>query len=148
MDPIVPSFLLSDDHDLSDVRFPIKSIPVSSLPKCPRCACLLRPAIVWFGEQVPWPLRERIHSWLDEGTVDLMLVVGTRAEVWPAAIYIHCARLAGARIAVFNTEEPDVEICDPSQQLREQDWFFKGDASAIIPEVLKETVGLVPDIKD
>ena len=76
-----------------------------------------------------------------------MLVIGTSATVWPAAIYIHSARLAGARIAYFNTEEPDFELCDDLIKLREQDWFFKSDAAAIIPDVLKEVIGLVPEMK-
>ena len=143
-DPIVPSLDLPEDHDLSDARFPITSVPVSSLPHCPLCDSLLRPAVVWFGEPVLWALRERIHSWLDKGPVGLMLVVGTSAVVWPAAIYIHCARLAGARIAFFNTEEPNLEMCGESQKISEKDWFFKGDASAVIPDLLKEVIGPVP----
>ncbi|KAI4250255.1 MAG: hypothetical protein LQ352_005409 [Teloschistes flavicans] len=142
-DPIIPALQLSDDYDISDARFSIASIPIASLPHCPECASLLRPAIVWFGEQTPITSRERIHSWLDQGSVDLMLVVGTSATVWPAAIYIHSARLKGARIAVFNTEDPEIDVDDESQRLREQDWFFKGDAAAVVPDMLKEVVRMV-----
>ncbi|KAL9593920.1 MAG: hypothetical protein Q9219_007316 [cf. Caloplaca sp. 3 TL-2023] len=146
-DPIVPSLSISEEHDISNPRFPISSIPVSSLPHCPQCASLLRPAVVWFGEQVPFSAREQIHTWLDKGPVDLMLVIGTSATVWPASIYIHCARLAGARIAVFNTEEANPELDDESQKLTQRDWFFKGDAAAVIPDVLKEVIGLIPQTK-
>ncbi|KAL8636134.1 MAG: hypothetical protein Q9228_006436 [Teloschistes exilis] len=147
-DPVVPALQLSEDHDISDAHFPIASIPVTSLPHCPQCASLLRPAIVWFGEQTPLSSRERIHSWLDQGSVDLMLVVGTSATVWPAAVYIHSARLKGARIAVFNTEDPDIDVDDESQRLREQDWFFKGDAATIVPDVLKEVIGMLVEVQD
>lgn len=140
-DPIVPSLHLSEEHDISDTRFPIARVPVSALPHCPQCSSLLRPAIVWFGEPVPSAARERIHSWIDQGPVDLMLVIGTSATVWPAAIYIHSARVAGARIAVFNTEEPNLELDDESQKLTERDWFFKGDAGTVIPDILKEVIG-------
>ncbi|KAL8768496.1 MAG: hypothetical protein Q9209_005287 [Squamulea sp. 1 TL-2023] len=146
-DPIVPSLAIPQDWPISDARFPLSPAPVSSLPHCPRCDALLRPDIVWFGEQTPRAARARIHEWLDAGPVDLMLVIGTSATVWPAAIYIHSARLAGARIAVFNTELPDEEDLDPSQRMREQDWFFKGDAAAVIPDVLKEVVGVAPDTR-
>lgn len=77
-----------------------------------------------------------------------MLVVGTSATVWPAAVYIHSARLKGARIAVFNTEDPELNVDDESQKLREQDWFFKGDAAAVVPDVLKEVVGMVVEVQD
>ena len=83
----------------------------------------------------------RIHSWLDGGKVDLMLVVGTSATVWPAANYIHAARLAGAKIAVFNMEEPDAE--NGSGGIGEQDWFFRGDAAEVLPELMKEVVGVI-----
>ncbi|KAL8686595.1 MAG: hypothetical protein Q9224_005401 [Gallowayella concinna] len=142
--PVVPSLALPTDCPISDARFPLSPIPTPLLPHCPQCNSLLRPAIVWFGEQTVETARARIHTFLDAGKVDLMLVVGTSATVWPAAIYIHSARIAGARIAVFNTEELDEELQDPSQRLREQDWFFRGDAAAIIPDVLKEVIGVVP----
>ncbi|KAL8670351.1 MAG: hypothetical protein Q9168_005109 [Polycauliona sp. 1 TL-2023] len=146
-DPIVPSLAIPSDWPISDARFPLSPVPVSSLPHCPQCDSLLRPDIVWFGEQIAQAARARIHEWLDAAKVDLMMVIGTSATVWPAAIYIHAARLAGARIAVFNTEEVDEEMVDPSQKLREQDWFFKGDAAAVVPDVLKEVVGVVGDTK-
>jgi NAD-dependent SIR2 family protein deacetylase len=80
----------------------------------------------------------------DKSRIDLMLVVGTSALVYPAADYIHAARARGARIAVFNMEEPTEE--GPTSSLREEDWFFQGDAATLLPELLKEVIGVVPDI--
>ena len=141
-DPIVPALELTEQHNISDVRFPLKEIPKDNLPHCPKCPSLLRPAVVWFGEPLQRPAIDRIHHWLDGGKVDLMMVIGTSAIVWPAANYIHAARIAGARIAVFNTEKPEMDD-DPVTGLREQDWFFQGDAAATIPDTLKEIVGFV-----
>ena len=148
-DPLVPAFALTEEqHDISDVEFPLKEIPLADLPRCPQCQSLLRPAVVWFGESLPMPAIDRIHDWLDGGKIDLMLVVGTSAKVFPAASYIHAARVAGARIAVFNVDEPEEEEEEGSvTRLREQDWYFKGDAGALIPDVLKEVVGVVPEVK-
>ncbi|KAL8715715.1 MAG: hypothetical protein Q9220_000382 [cf. Caloplaca sp. 1 TL-2023] len=137
-----------DDVSPSDIRNSAAAIPAQTLPQCPQCFSLLRPAVVWFGEQIPSTARSRIHQWLDLGPVDLMLVVGTSATVWPAVFYIHSARLSGARVAVFNTEEPDVEVDDPSLRLTEKDWFFKGDAAATLPDLFKEVVGRISEIKD
>ena len=144
-DPLVPDLELTGEHDISDVKFPLKNIPLENLPRCPQCQSLLRPAVVWFGEPVPMAAIDRIHKWLDGGKVDLMLVVGTSAKVWPAANYIHAARVAGARIAVFNNDEPEMD--EPNTRLREQDWFFQGDAGVIIPDVLKEVIGVVPELE-
>lgn len=144
-DPLVPALQPADEHDISDVKFPLKEIPRADLPHCPQCQSLLRPAVVWFGEPVPMQAIDRIHKWLDVGKVDLMLVVGTSAVVWPAANYIHAARVAGARIATFNVDGPEVD--EPITRMREQDWFFRGDAGAVIPDVLKEVIGVIPEVK-
>jgi NAD-dependent deacetylase len=67
---------LTDDLDL------LKSIP-ESLPECPECNSLLRPAVVWFGESLdPEVLSKAFH---EAEKSDLMLVVGTSAVVQPAA---------------------------------------------------------------
>ncbi len=84
---------------------------------------------------------DRIHNWLDGGKVDLMLVIGTSATVWPAANYIHAARGAGARVAVFNMESLDTD--DGLGEAREEDWFFRGDAGDLVPELMKEVIGVV-----
>ncbi|KAH7039511.1 DHS-like NAD/FAD-binding domain-containing protein [Macrophomina phaseolina] len=141
-DPIVPALQLPDDVDVSDARIPLKHIVKEDLPHCPLCASLLRPDIVWFGESLDRSCVDRIHSWMDDGKIDLMLVVGTTAQVYPAAGYIHAARVEGARIAVFNMEDSEEECA--TSNLKEGDWFFKGDASKIVPEVLKEVIGVMP----
>ena len=91
------------------------------------------------------PVVDRIHAWFDaESKVDLMLVVGTSAIVYPAAAYIHTARVQGARIAVFNVEEPSEEMMEnPITKLRDEDWYFRGSAAEVLPEVLKEVIGPV-----
>ncbi|KAK7705440.1 hypothetical protein SLS57_010094 [Botryosphaeria dothidea] len=141
-DPLVPALELPDDIDISDPKIPLREIAVEDLPHCPLCSSLLRPDIVWFGEALAQSSVDRIHSWMDEGKIDLMLVVGTTALVYPAAGYIHAARVQGARIAVFNMEESEEE--GATTNLKEGDWLFQGDASKIVPEVLKEVIGVVP----
>jgi len=140
-DPVVPALAISEDHDLSSTKFPLKSIARSDLPRCPKCQSLLRPGVVWFGEPLPMRAIDRIHNWLDGGKVDLILVIGTSATVWPAANYIHAARVAGARVAVFNMESPDTD--DGFGEAREEDWFFRGDAGDLVPELMKEVIGVV-----
>ncbi|KAF9638360.1 NAD-dependent histone deacetylase silent information regulator Sir2 [Lasiodiplodia theobromae] len=141
-DPIVPALQLPDDVDISDPKIPLKEIAVEDLPHCPQCSSLLRPDIVWFGEPLARSSIDRIHDWMDKGPIDLMLVVGTTAVVYPAAGYIHGARYQGARVAVFNMEESEEE--GAASNLKDNDWFFRGDASKILPEVLKEVIGVVP----
>ncbi len=59
-------------------------------PPCPECGEPLRPGVVWFGEALPrivWAEAERAVS-----QADVLLVVGTSAQVYPAACLIGMAR--------------------------------------------------------
>ncbi|ERF75513.1 hypothetical protein EPUS_08327 [Endocarpon pusillum Z07020] len=139
--------------DISDASIPIPTIPRSSLPHCPKCkTSLLRPGVVWFGEMLPEAVLSDIDAYFDEvdpkpqaeagnkghmqpKKVDLCLVIGTSSQVYPAAGYASQARSMGARVAVINTDPSD------ARDLQEGDWFFKGDAADIVPEILKSVIG-------
>lgn len=49
------------------------------LPRCPKCSALMRPGVVWFGEQLPWSELQRVENFLDRGACDLVVVAGTTA---------------------------------------------------------------------
>ena len=49
------------------------------LPKCPRCDGLMRPGVVWFGEQLPRNELRRIENYLEDGPCDFVIVAGTTA---------------------------------------------------------------------
>src|SRR6266567_1848468 len=34
------------------------------LPHCPKCRALMRPGVVWFGEQLPWDELQRVENFL------------------------------------------------------------------------------------
>lgn len=75
----------------------------------------------------------------DKAGIDLILVIGTSASVYPAAGYIQSARHKGARVAIVNMERPDTQ----ASKLKEGDWFFQGDAGEIIPKILEGVVGKI-----
>jgi len=52
---------------------------VAGLPKCPQCGALVRPGVVWFGEQLDLGEVHRVENFLDEGACDVALVIGTTA---------------------------------------------------------------------
>src|SRR5947207_2169422 len=52
-DPIVSALALPTAYSISDPSQPLPEISRESLPLCPRCSSLLRPAVTWFGESVP-----------------------------------------------------------------------------------------------
>lgn len=127
--------------DISDDRVPIPELPIANLPHCPKCRQgLLRPGVVWFGETLPEKTISAIEDFIIESEkIDLILVIGTSAKVYPAAGYVDRARDRGARVAVVNMDRGDT----PGGRggLMKGDWFFEGDAGVIVPEILKSVVG-------
>jgi len=49
------------------------------IPRCTRCSALMRPGVVWFGEQLPWDEIRRVENYLEDGLCDLVIVAGTTA---------------------------------------------------------------------
>jgi NAD-dependent deacetylase len=79
-------------------------------PVCPHCGAILKPDIVLFGEALPQKVISRAYG-LAEGC-DLMLVIGTSVQVWPAAGIPFAALEGGATIIEINparTELPRSE---------------------------------------
>jgi NAD-dependent deacetylase len=76
----------------------------ANLNEVGRCSCggRLRPHIVFFGE-IPLEM-DRIQSEIKKAT--LMVVVGTSGSVYPAANFVHWARLGGARTVYVGPEPP------------------------------------------
>jgi NAD-dependent deacetylase len=80
-------------------------------PPCPHCGALLRPDVVWFEEMLPEDALARAER--AARRAEVMLVVGTSAEVWPAAALPRHAKAAGARVVEVNTEAtPLSEVAD------------------------------------
>ena len=127
--------------DISDDRVDIPRVRVEELPRCPKCKTgLLRPGVVWFGEALPRGTMQSLHEFLNEpNKVDLILVIGTSAKVYPAAGYVNVARMKGARVAVVNMDRADTPGGDGG--LLKDDWFFEGDAGVIVPEILRSVIG-------
>ena len=49
------------------------------VPKCPQCHALMRPGVVWFGEQLPWSELQRVEDYLHGGACEVVIVAGTTA---------------------------------------------------------------------
>lgn len=70
------------------------------LPRCPRCAQVMKPDITLFGEMLPadtWQAAED-HC----AQADVMLVAGSSLEVWPAASLPELAVQNGAHLIICN----------------------------------------------
>lgn len=102
-------------------------VPLRDLP--PRCGCgaLLRPGVVWFGEELPRVEWER--AFRASADAQVMMMVGTSAMVYPAAGLAEVACEAGAKLAIVNPE--------PTPLDRMADWVLRGQAGEVLPQLLE-----------
>ncbi|PGG95489.1 hypothetical protein AJ79_10026 [Helicocarpus griseus UAMH5409] len=142
-DPIVPALTLPSTHSISDPSYPLPQIPEESVPRCPDCSSLLRPAVTWFGEAMPPDRVKRIDDWLQsKATVDLVLVIGTAATVHPILSLVTEARKQGAKVCVVN---PDRESAEKVGGIDEENCWFKGGAEEILPVIFEGAAGNTGD---
>ncbi|CAJ2506709.1 Uu.00g078950.m01.CDS01 [Anthostomella pinea] len=121
---------------LLDPNVPTPEIDVEDLPHCPNCKNgLLRPGVVWFGEALDELMLMEVDNWIARGKIDLMLVIGTAAAVYPAAGYTRKAQRRGAVVAVVN---PDA---DSAEGLMRNDFFLQGGAAEILPRLFEGVIG-------
>ncbi|ELY3542438.1 NAD-dependent protein deacylase [Cronobacter turicensis] len=96
-----------------------------------KCHCCqfpapLRPHVVWFGEM---PLgMDRIYEAL--ARADVFIAIGTSGHVYPAAGFVHEAKLQGAHTVELNLE--------PSQVGSEFEEKHYGLASQVVPEYVEK----------
>ena len=94
---------------------------------CPKCNSILRPDVVWFGENLPEDAIEK--SFQISQNASISIVVGTSGTVYPAAYLPLITKRNGGKIIVINDEEnPLSEIADI---------FIKGKAGEILPKILE-----------
>lgn len=72
------------------------------IPYC-QCGGQLRPSVVWFGEELPRNVLDKAIR--ASGSCQLFLVIGTSAEVYPAAHLPEIAREHGAATLEINVEQ-------------------------------------------
>jgi NAD-dependent deacetylase len=109
----------------------LADVPLAEIP--PRCACgaLLRPDIVWFGENLPAQALDRAVRATERCNV--FLVVGTSALVQPAASLPLAAKQHGAALIEVNPEPtPISHLADVSLQ---------GKAGEVLPALLAARAG-------
>ena len=103
---------------------------LDELPPVCDCGALLRPDVVWFGEQLPRGVMSEAQRWCESAGV--MLVIGTSATVQPAASLPVAALRAGAAVIEIN--------CEPTALSPMVEVSLRGPAGQIMPE-LAEAVG-------
>ena len=121
--------------DRTSDRHPVEVRSEASLPRCGKCAALLRPDVVWFGEGLdPEILRKAMER---AETAEVCLVVGTSGIVHPAASLPLLTRESGGVVVEVNTEStPLTEVAVSS---------IRGQAGQILPRLLTVERDPTPD---
>jgi NAD-dependent deacetylase len=97
------------------------------LPRCDECQALLRPDVVWFGEDLPgqiWARAERAAQ-----NCQCLLVIGTSALVYPAAGLIDIAQACAAKVIEINATS--------TAATSSVDVHLQGSSGKILPDLLK-----------
>ncbi|WP_045234583.1 SIR2 family NAD-dependent protein deacylase [Deinococcus pimensis] len=87
-----------------------------ALPRCPACGEVLRPDVVWFGDDLD--ARVLSSSQRAFAEADLALVIGTSAQVYPAASLPTLTLRGGGQLVEINPEDTplsrfaDVRVTD------------------------------------
>ncbi len=100
--------------------------PGKEIPKCPACKGMIRPDVVWFGENLP----ENQISAAQELAMrcEVFFSIGTSSLVEPAASLPYMAKGNGAYLVEINIEETPL-----TGSVNE---FFQGSADKILPELI------------
>ena len=106
-----------------DIPTSFESLP----PKCTRCANILRPDVVWFGEALP----EKVWSQaiIEANTCDIMIIAGTSLVVSPANTLPVYAKQNNAILIEVNPEQ--------TQMSSEMDMTLRTTSAKALPSLLK-----------
>ena len=98
-------------------------------PRCATCGAFLRPDVVWFEEMLPPAALAAAEDAVRH--CDVLLVIGTAAEVYPAAALPHAARQCGATVVEINPQ--------PTAVSAEVDHILRGPAGVVLPALVAAT---------
>jgi NAD-dependent deacetylase len=100
-------------------------LETGAVPSCPACGNALKPNVILFGEQLP--ARALSAARRDAARCDVMLVVGSSLEVYPAADLPAFAHRNGAKLIFVNLMETAL---DSLAQV-----VIHGDAVDVLPHL-------------
>ncbi len=109
-------------------RYPKKKALEGVPPRC-GCGLPLKPAVVLFGEDIPTDAA--MNSGQDAAMCDAMLVIGTSAEVYPAAALPHQVHRRGVPVVVVDLEP--TSLCRDLSCL-----YVQGSASEVMEALVRE----------
>lgn len=114
-------------YDLDEIR----NLPLRPFPHCPRCQGIIKPKVVLFGEALDSNVLARAKNEVEKA--DVLLIIGTALEIFPAALLPQIAKQHGARLIIVNPER--------TKARGRSDIFLRGKAGEILPKILSHIKG-------
>lgn len=105
-----------------------REVPLSENPPICMCGEVMRPDIVWFGEELPRQPVEQIVHYMLEGGIDLCIIVGTEATFGYVVQWALLARETGAMVVVVNPRDTGLGSL--------LDVHLRGTAGEVLPRLL------------
>jgi len=96
------------------------------LPPLCKCGKMLRPDVVWFGEQLPQDVWQ--NAMIHASSCDVMIIVGTSLLVSPANTLPIYAKQNNATLIEINPEETPMST--------DMDYTIRGTSANIIPKLV------------
>jgi len=117
-----------------NTRYPVDEFDVTELPpRCPSCGGVIKSDTVMFGEPIPASTLNLCLAEADRS--DCMLVVGTSATVYPAAMLPVKVKRRGGLLIEFNPRASELsELCDVTVRAP------SGESLPILVSMLKENL--------
>jgi NAD-dependent deacetylase len=112
----------SEEYSASEFDLSTKEIPT-----CEYCEKILKPSVVFFGENIPLDALSESQKFAE--AADVVLVIGTSAVVYPAAAIPRIAKGRGAALIEFNLERTELSSY--------ADILISGSAGKTLPELIK-----------
>lgn len=124
----------SSKNDLLQARYLDALTASPSLPLCPYCSCVLRPAVTFFGE----PMNERFVRLRpsDLQACDLLIVIGTSLTVYPFAALVSDVGSTVPRLLI------NCDAVGPwsAAQVSPRDLFLQGCCDDVISQVFAPVI--------
>jgi NAD-dependent deacetylase len=109
-----------------------------SVPTCPKCQALMRPGVVWFGEQLARNELERVENFLDGGVCDVVIIAGTTATFGYIIDWALRGSRDGSELIEVNPEETPLS--------RFATWLVREPAAIALPRLVDELTASRPSM--
>jgi len=103
-------------------------IKTGNVPTCPTCRGILKPDVILFGEQLPYKQVQLAKDAVRK--CDLMIIIGSSLEVYPASDLPILAHQNNARIIIINLQ--------PTHLDKIADIVIRDDVAITLPAIMEQ----------